>query len=150
MSKPATVTYKGRVYERVAGAGTPEELRAKSALLHELAQHLRPSIASSDVAQELAALTEALTNMARANNFLLNEAKVLPNNVPGNSERILALTTDAMKEVGNLRERMKKLAGRIGAWGLMVDKLIREKEDREDAPMKMVKQEESKQFSHLW
>ena len=150
MKTPNTITYRGRVYERVAGAGTPEELRQQSTLLHDLAQRLRPSIASSDVAQEISVLTEALTNMVRANNFLLEESHILPNSVPGNSERILALATNAVDEVGNLRERLQNLAGRLGTWALKIDKLVQEKESREDVPTQMTTPEKSKQFSHLW
>jgi len=150
MSAPDTITYQGREYVRVAGAGTPEELRQQSIVLHELAQQLRPSIASSDIAGELSSIREALTNMVRANNFLLGESHLLPNSVPGNSERIFALATAAADEVTNLGDRLQKLAARLGTWALKIDELVKEKAAREDVPTKVVKQQESKQFSHLW
>ena len=149
MNFPTTITFKGHQYIKVE-ALTTDELRNVSVQLHEIAQMLRPSIMGSDVSQELNGLSEALVNLVRANNFLLEESAILPSFVPGNKNRIYALLTDAMEASGDLKERFQRLANHIGKWALKIDELVREQERLQDSPTRIKKPEESSQFGHLW
>jgi len=151
MSTPTTVTYRGQEY-RLVEALSLDDLKKSSTTLHDLAQMLRPSIKSSDASAAFVAIREALTNMVRANRILLDEEAILPKGVPGNSERIFALATDAADEVDVLSDILKRLADNIGVWALKIDEHVRDQESKHalDPGTQLKPQQESKQFGHLW
>lgn len=151
MSTPKTITYKGQQYQLVE-ALTEDELSNHSRVLHDLAQMLRPSIPTSDVAQGLDEVRNALTQMVRSSRLLIEEEQVLPKGVPGNLDRIITLASNGADSLATLGDRLDKLANRLGMWALKIDEHLRDKESmRELSPETQVTTpEKSTQFSHLF
>lgn len=151
MATPATITYRGRPYQLVE-ALSEEELANDARILHDLAIHLRPSLASSDVAHGLDDILSALTNLVRSNKLLIEEEAILPVGVPGNGARIMTLIGDAADSVSELKQRLGQLSVNIGVWALKLDEHVRDKKvKREQSPeTKMIKTKDSSQFSHLF
>ena len=125
MIAPVAITYQGRQYQLVE-ALSEEELSNDAKVLHDLARRLRPSTLGSDAANGLDSIRSALTNMVRSNKLLIEEEAILPKGVPGNSERIMTLITDAADSVNELKERLDRLSGNIGVWALKLDEHLRD------------------------
>jgi hypothetical protein len=150
---PKTITYQGLEYLLVDAAATDlEELRTKATELRDLAQMLRTSTKGSEISGLLDTLNRGLTNLVKANNLLLDYNVLLPPSFAGNSERVLALSTDAADHINVLQQQLQNLSSRLGRWALRIDQFIRDEESAkaQETNVSPKAPAKSRQFSHLW